>query len=414
MKRLLIGTLALAVLGAHAELKDKIYKYMPLQKDLSVYSANGAVSMEAVFKRNSTALTPDFQEVGTNIPRFWNSGLLMEHGGKDKERGAVNILPADGSIFTPAGKKTAGIYKDGFAFSGSWKLNPVKLVPMLSGKHTFSFYAKGKGTLKVTGILKLKASGSEKTLPAETFVLTGEWKRYFIKFDGGTAKKPDAFAESFRADFQGENVVISAPMLEGPGVYPNPDGPTTYVAPGAHRDADRFFLPGLKPEMGVAGAIAFSYTPAVKCGWNDLFSTDGGWRPEISCTYNIYNKTAYRYQVAFRGKQLWTKNAEFEPGKTYQIVVNWDKDKFAIWVDGKKLGEVAAPGKPFTKKQIYIGSRTIQASANGVFRNFTLFDQTLTDAEIQEFSKDPDLSKKLPKKEVSCLTPFASSPSTRG
>ena len=40
--------------------------------------------------------------------------------------------------------------------------------------------------------------------------------------------------------------------------------------------------------------------------------------------------------------------------------------------------------------------------------------QKLTDAEIQEFTKDPDLSKKLPQKEVSCITPFAYSPSTRG
>ena len=117
MKKLLFGALALAALGVHAELKDKIYKYMPLKTDLSVYSANGAASMEAVFKRNSTAMTPDFKEVGVNVPRFLNTGLLMEHGGKDRERGAVNILPADGKIFSPAGKKTAGIYKDGFEHS---------------------------------------------------------------------------------------------------------------------------------------------------------------------------------------------------------------------------------------------------------------------------------------------------------
>ena len=414
MKKLLFGALALAALGVHAELKDKIYKYMPLKTDLSVYSANGAASMEAVYKRNSTALTPDFKEVGVNVPRFLNTGLLMEHGGKDRERGAVNILPADGKIFSPAGKKVAGIYKDGFEFSGSWELNPVKLVPMLSGKHTFSFYAKGKGTLTVTGILKIKATGKDKIMKDESFALTNDWKRYYFQFDGGIAKKPADFAETFRAKFKGENVVISAPMIEGPGVYPNPQAATTYVAPGAYRDGDRFFLPGLKPEMGLAGAVAFSYTPAVKCGWNELFSTEGGWRPEIEFSYRIYNKHAYRYQVAFRGKSLWTKNAVFEPGTTYQIVVNWDKDKFAVWVDGKKLGEISAPGKPFTKKQLYIGSRSIQTFANGTFKNFTLFDKTLTDAEIQEFTKDPDLSKKLPLKEVSCITPFAYSPSTRG
>ena len=59
MKRLIIGALALATLGVQAELKEKIYKYLPLQNDLSVYSANGTPTMEAVFKRNSNELTPD-------------------------------------------------------------------------------------------------------------------------------------------------------------------------------------------------------------------------------------------------------------------------------------------------------------------------------------------------------------------
>ena len=414
MKKLLFGFAALAMLGVHAELKDKIYKYMPLEKDLSVYSANGTVSMDAVFRRNSKALTFHFKESAPNVPRFTKNGLLMEHGGKDRERGAVNILPADGKIFSPAGKKTAGIYNDGFEFSGTWELNPIKLIPMLNGKHILSFYAKGKGTLTINSFLKIKATGLEKALPAETFALSGEWKRYYFQFDGGVAKQPANFAESFRAKFQGENVVISAPMLEGPAVYPNVSTPTTYIAPGSYRDAERFYLPGLKPEMGLAGAVAFSFTPTSKCGWSDLFSTDGGWRPEIECSYRYYSKHAFRYQVAFRKKQIWTKNALFELGKTYQVVVNWDKEKFAIWVDGKKLGEVKAPGKPFTKKLIYIGSRSIQAFAEGCFRNFTLFDQTLTDAEIQEFTKDPDLSKKLPKKEISRITPFVSTPLTRG
>ena len=39
MKRLLIGAIAIATLGVQAELKDKVYRFMPLQKDLTVLSA---------------------------------------------------------------------------------------------------------------------------------------------------------------------------------------------------------------------------------------------------------------------------------------------------------------------------------------------------------------------------------------
>ena len=59
MKKLLLGALALASLGVHAELKDKVYKFMPLHSDLSVVSANGERSQEAVFTRATTAMTPD-------------------------------------------------------------------------------------------------------------------------------------------------------------------------------------------------------------------------------------------------------------------------------------------------------------------------------------------------------------------
>ena len=395
MKKLLIGAIAIATLGVHAELKDKVYKFMPLNKDLSVLSAGGTVSNEAKFNRNTTAFTPDFQEVAAKTPRFWNGGYLVEHGGNTPERGAVNMLPADGKIFSVAGKKVAGIYQDGFEFSGNWELNPIQLKPMLSGYHTFSFYAKGSGTLTMTPILKIAATGKDKVLPAEKFALTKDWQRFFVKIDGGVKKNPATFAESFRATFQGQNVVISAPMLEGPSVYPNIHAPTTYVAPGKFRDADKLVLPVMTPELGNAGAVAFTYTPKVICGWNELFATDGSWRPQIALSYNIYHKYAYRYQVIYHGKTYNSKNFPFEAGKTYQIVLNWDKEKFALWVNGQKIMEQKCAAAPLTKKDLYVGCRYIQVATNGVFKNFTIFKDALTDAEVQEFTQNPDLSAKL-------------------
>ena len=394
MKRLLIGAIAIATLGVQAELKDKVYRFMPLQKDLTVLSAKGAPTNEAKYSRKSTALTPDFKEAAVDAPRFWNGGLLIEHGGKTLERGAVNHLPADGKIFSVAGKKVAGVYnQEGLEFSGTWELNPVKHQPMLSGSYTFSFYAKGSGTLSVTPILKV--GGKDKALPEQKFALTGNWNRYFVKLDAGARNKPAQMAETIRAKFQGQNVVISAPMLEGPSVYPNIHAPTTYVAPGKFREADKLSLSVMTPELGNAGAVAFNCTPQVICGWFDLFATDGSWRPQIALSYNIYHKHAYRYQVIYHGKTYNSRNIAFEAGKTYHYVLNWDKDKFALWVDGVKVMEHKVASKPLTKKDIWIGSRSIQASANGAFKNFAIFNQALTDAEIQKLAKNPDLSAKL-------------------
>ena len=86
-----------------------------------------------------------------------------------------------------------------------------------------------------------------------------------------------------------------------------------------------------------------------------------------------------------------SRNIAFETGKTYHYVVNWDKDKFALWVDGVKVMEHKVASKPLTKKDIWIGSRSIQAHSAGLYSNFTIFKKALTEAEIAELAKAPEL-----------------------
>ncbi len=413
MKKLLLGALALASLGVHAELKDKVYKFMPLHSDLSVVSANGERSQEAVFTRATTAMTPDFKVTDINIPRFYNGGLLIEHGGKTEERGARNLLPAQMPVFAPAGKTVPGICGDAMEFSGKWELKPVALEEMpMNGTHIFSFYAKGKGVLSATGILKLK-NGTDKMLKTETFALDSRWKRFYIRFNSGTRRNAADLAQSFRTVFSAENATISAPMLEGPGVYFGNITPTSYIPQGGFREADKLKLSVLRPELGMEGAVAFEFIPMAQGGWQGLLSADGGWKPELQLSYYTYSPTSSRLSLQFRGKTLLFP-VRFETEKKYSIVVNWTKEDFSLWVNGKKAGEVKAPGIPFKTKEIFLGSRSIQVNANGLFRNFALFAKPLDEAEILKLSKEGDLSGKFPVKEVSRISPFACSPPTRG
>ena len=71
MKRLLPAFLFVTACTLCGQIKDKVYRYMPLKKDLSVIYAGGERNMNAFFSRQSTAYTPDFKEVGLNQPRFW-------------------------------------------------------------------------------------------------------------------------------------------------------------------------------------------------------------------------------------------------------------------------------------------------------------------------------------------------------
>lgn len=410
MKTLLFGALALASLGVHAELKDKLSHFMPLHSDLSVISAGGERSRSAVFTRPGSALTPDFKSVGANVPRFVNGGLLIENGGKSNERGAKNFIPAGVAPFEPAGKSVKGIYKEGAEFQGKFLLKPVKL--LIGGKHVFSFYAKGEGMLGLAPELNLR-SGKSKRLKTETFQLSPEWKRYFIAFDAGNLTKVADPAVSFSASFDSKKTAVDAPMLEGPCVYFQTMSPTTYIPAGSLREGELLKLPLLKPEQGVEGAFAFEFTPTADGWWQALLSVGGSWTPEVEFSYFVYAPNNRRIAVKFRGKTL-VFPVHLEIGKPCFFVLNYGKDGFALWMNGKKAGEIKVPGVPFKNKEVFLGGRNIEIKSNGIFRNFSIFGKTLEDAEIQELGKNPDLTKTLPGREVSRISPFACSPSTRG
>ncbi len=409
MKKLLFAALAAASLGLHADLKEKVYKFMPLQSDLGVVSGNGTRSQEAVFTRESPAFTPDFKSVEAGKPRFFNGGLLIENGGKTLERGAWNFLPA-GTPFLEGGKTAAGIHGDALEFSGSQSLKAIPI--KIGGAHVFSFYAKGKGTLSLTPLLNLK-SGTAKKLPAASFPLTSEWQRFHVSFSAGNPAKDADPAVSFGGAFQTENAAISAPMLEGPCIYFQTFSPSTYIPNGAFRAADKLKLPVMTPEQGTEGAFSFVFEPTSQGWWQTLLSVGGGWKPDMELSYNVYAPTNTRLTLQFRGKKMLAP-ARLELGRKYHILVNYTKDGFSLWLDGKKLGEEKAPGVPFTTKDLFLGSRDIEIRANGLFRNLAIFKAPLEDGEIQELFRSPDLTALLPAKEVSLASPFVFSPLTRG
>ncbi|OQA88633.1 MAG: hypothetical protein BWY31_00231 [Lentisphaerae bacterium ADurb.Bin242] len=409
MKKLLFAVLAAASLGLHADLKEKVFKFMPLQSDLGVISGNGTRSQEAVFTRESAAFTPDFKRFETNIPRFFNGGLLIENGGKTPERGAWNFLPA-GVPFLEGGKTVKGIHGDALEFSGAKTLKAIPL--KTGGAHVFSFYAKGKGNLSLTPLLNLK-SGTAKKLPAAGFPLTAEWQRFHVSFSAGNPAKDADPALSFGGSFQAENVTVGAPMLEGPCIYFQTFSPSTYIPNGAFRAADKLKLPVITPELGTEGAFAFVFEPTSQGWWQALLSAGGGWKPELELSYNVYAPTNTRLTLQFRGKKMLAQ-ARLALGQKYHLLVNYTKDGFSLWLDGKKLGEEKAPGAPFTTKDLFLGSRDIEIKSNGIFRNFAIFKAPLDDAEIKELFLNADLTKLLPAKEVSLASPFVCSPSTRG
>ncbi len=409
MKKLFFAALALASLGLHAGLREKVYKFMPLHSDLSVASEDGTRSQEAVFTRESPALTPDFKSFETNKPRFFNGGLLIENGGKTIERGAWNFIPA-GTPFLEGGKTVAGIHGDALEFSGS---QTMKAVPFkIGGAHVFSFYAKGKGTLSLTPLLNLK-SGTAKKLPAAAFPLTSEWRRFHVSFSAGNPARDADPALSFSGSFQTENAAIGTAMLEGPCVYFQTLSPSTYIPNGAFRAADKLKLPVLKPEQGMEGAFSFVFEPTAQGWWQALLSVGGGWKTDMELSYNVYSPTNTRFTLQFRGKKMLTQ-ARLELGRKYHLLVNYTKDGFSLWLDGKKLGEEKAPGAPFTTKDVFLGSRDIEIKSNGLFSNFTIFKAPLDDAEIKELFQNADLMKILPAKEVASASPFAVFPVNAG
>ena len=412
-KLILTGFLAFALFSLYAEIRDKLAVFLPLHTDLTVISSDGTRSRDAHFSRPSPAFTHDFRRVAANVPRFSPGGLLMEYGGKTEERGARNLLPAGSPVFEPAGTPVRSDLPDAASFSGKWALRPVPLAEMpMNGSRVFSFCAKGKGELRVTGVLRRK-DGREDLLKEEIFPLESAWKRFYVKFNSGTRRNPGTSAVSFRALFQAEEAEIAAPMLEGPGVYFGVGSPTTYVPRGAFREADKLKLPFRHPGLDEAGAVSFEFIPTTLGGWQGLLSADGGWKPELQLSHYTYSPASARFTLQFRGRTIHFP-FRLEAGKKCHLAVNWDREKFSLFVNGRKAGEANAPGAPLRAKELFLGSRSIQVSSCGVFRNFALFAKTLTEAEIRELAENADLAAILPAKEVSRITPFSVFPMNSG
>lgn len=419
MKRLIPAFLFVTACTLCGQIKDKVYRYMPLKEDLSVIYSGGERNMNAFFSRQSKAFTPDFKEVDLNQPRFWNGGLLMEPGGKLADRGTVNLLTAKEDPFDKSGADAKGIpgfTKSAFQFNGKVSLKPVKLnikKGYIGTAFIFSFYAKGSGTLKVTPQHVAK-DGSKKDLPAQTIQLTNDWKRHFIAFNGGNPRKPETWVDAVAATFEGSDAALDAAMVESPSGYFGIQSPTTYIPNGAYRDADRLKLPGLPPEMGVEGAIAFNMTLMSVGGWQSLITIGGGhWANELEMSY----RPAWGGRIVldkFRDLRNQFASVKMKVGESHHVILSYDRNNVTIYIDGKKVLSKPAKGAPFKKNSFYFGGRFIQVHSAMVYRNLTIFKKALTDAEAAELAKNPVLEGKISSATLKPASPFTVFPVNAG
>lgn len=395
MKHLLPAILFVSACTLCGQVKDKVFSYIPLKENLNAASG---VQMKALFYRKSVARTPDFKEVAAGQPRFWRGELFLEPGGSTFERGTRNILSATEDIFDKSGakvQKAEGMTPAAFSFDGKIVLNPVKFQmtkKYLGRDFVFSFYAKGSGTLKLTPEATL-VNGNKKAYPVQNIQLTKDWTRYFVQVNGAPKFGPEDLA-SFTASFEGKDVSIDAAMLETPCTYFGVRSPTSYVANGAYRDADYLRYSGLTPELGVEGAFAFNYTPTSFGSWQTLLTVGkGGWERdnELEFSYYIDRWGGYLKICVFRKMKPKNHRVNLKPGQKYHFLINYDKDGYTVYLDGKKLFSEKIAGVPFKMDTVFLGSRSIQAHSAGLYSNFTIFKKALTEAEAAELAKSPEI-----------------------
>lgn len=400
MKRILCAFLAAYCLIAFAGLEEKINFYIPLEKDLSVITADGEKEEGAVFVRSTIARTPDFKETAIKTPRFWNGGLFLEPGGKTPERGSRNMLPAKEDPFDKTKgnvKEEKGMTPGAFSFSGSVQLKPVALKihkNYISTRHIFSFYAKGEGTLQFSPVLILK-SGKKQMLEEQKITLDKDWKRYFIAFECGDSKKPgDDPIDAFYADFTGENVAIDAPMLETPCFYSNVRTPTTYIPNGEFRDFEQVMFPVIVPENGMEGAFSCFFTLIGYNDWIPLFYIGKGWAKDFALSYHPYSYGGQLRINEFRNLRNYNckGNNKIKLNRKYHLLVNYTKNNCAVYLDGKAVinTPTAAP-VDFKFENLYLGSNNC-ASSNAVIEKVVIFNKALTPEEITLITS-PDFPK---------------------
>ena len=402
MKKLLPALLVLAVCGASAAVKDKVYRYMPLKKDLSVIQPDGSRNIDVSFRRYSEAVTPDFKKYGVDEPRFWKGGLLIEPGGNTSDRGTINLLTRKGDPFDKSGasvQNEQGMTKSAFKFSGKIVLKPVKFditKKTLSTNHIFSFYAKGSGTLTLTPSAVL-IDGKNKSFPVQKFQLTNEWKRYHLQINGGVFRTKKDVVKTFSTVLEGNNVSIDAAMLETPCSYFAVQSPTTYVPNGLYRMPDTLRFPELPAGISQEGAFAFNMELMGHGGWQSILTVGAGhWAKDNDLEINYSRAYGGFLKVdVFRGAKTLNVKLPFKLGDKYHVIFSYDKTSYSVYINGKKAASAKAPWKPFRKPNLFLGGRAMQVYSNMVYSNFTIFNKSLTDAEAAELAKNPDLEGKL-------------------
>ncbi|MBR2439040.1 MAG: hypothetical protein IKB25_02505 [Lentisphaeria bacterium] len=395
MKNILPAILIVSACTLCGQVKDKVFSYIPLKENLE--SASG-VKLKTAFYRKSVARTPDFKEAAAGQPRFWKGEVFLEPGGNTMERGTINLLSAKEDPFDKNGakvQKAEGFTPAAFSFDGKVTLKPVKFnmtKKFLGRDFIFSFYAKGSGVLKFTSEATL-VNGNKKAYPAQNIQLTKDWNRYFVQVKGAPKFGPEDLA-SFTAVLEGKDVAVDAAMLETPCSYFGVCSPTSYVANGAIREADYLRFNGLTPELGLEGAFSFNFTPTSTGNWQTLLSVGkGGWERDNELELNYYTDrwSGFLKISVFRKTKSQFKRVNLKLGQKYHILINYDKESYTIYLDGKKLMTEKIAGVPFKTDSVFLGSRSIQAHSAGLYSNFTIFKKSLTEAEIAELSKAPEL-----------------------
>ncbi len=387
------------LLTAAEDLKGKISVLMPLDQSLVVLKGDGSAGSGAVFKRASVAVTPDFRKVESDTPRFVGNGLLIENGyghPAGHDRGTKNYLPPQlASLDSAEGLPVEGKAETvpGLEGKGALKLDGTLKIDVkypFGGKFIFSFYLKNG---------EVKVFDGEKAL--SSFKADGEWKRCHVMLDAG--KEPGQTVLKLTAG----TAELDAMMLEGvQNYYHNRQTPSTWL-PGDTPRASELLMVALPENFAKAGAISMKFRATSLGGWNCLTSTKG-WKAELSMDIR---GGGTQIDADLWGKRILGRNHRLELGKEYTLLLTWNDEKGEYYLNGVKMGEMALPSvaERTLPQTICVGGTPDQASPNvraeGIIRDYALWNQYLTPADVAAITAAPALKELLPASQVLNLVP---------
>lgn len=401
------------------KLKKGIMVYVPFENSTDIYLNGDNLLLNAFFKRNSNAYSPDFKKFLKNEPRIVKgkigNGIFLESGTYgDFRRGTKNLLllnssKADGfpSGFNIIGNVRAKIIKNRCLVSKKTVkllceknsgISTKKIKLPYAMRYIASVYLKGeKGGEIVSLIINDLTNKIEEK---KQVVLDKKWKRYYVILpykEREKEYKDKKLKEPIECEFQilsdgNFSFFFDALMLEQCGIYySNRFFPSTWIEGGKERMSEVLNLPVSKKTFNPErGSVVFWMKPEGEKGIRrTYFSIGYGWDTPLCfgqfnnevCFYNFMEKKVY-----FKKELL---------NRWSFVAITWDGNKSSVYIDGEKVVEVNAEkgfdSENIWKRHIFIMPGNSESGypfaskthINGIIDEFYIFKVPLSDQEIK-------------------------------